>query len=320
MKNKLNIIMLSGILAMILGCGQTQREAEWTKAKVIAENLESPHVLAIDEKNIYFVTGGHLASLDAGTAGVWKLPILGGQPVQLFKGYRKDEKTVFLPDTFVMATDEKYLYFAAGYIYKLSKEGGEPQQITAGTPTKMVLDDENIYWHNFVGEGMAASPVYSISKKGGDVKTITDAVTIIDIAVDKDNFYWAQRDGIYKSPKNGGEKTRHYGATNGSQITGMILDQNSLYVLENDTLLAIPKIGDGIVKITSGVNSVHNFYLDEKNIYFVKNEGSFGTSINKIAKTGGDITKIDSGYFQKYLIGKEKIYISGSKNLYEIAK
>lgn len=313
-------MILTIFLTIVFGCSQTPKDLEWTNAKVLTEKLEDPHLLAVDDKFLYFVTGGHLASLKAGTSGVWKISIEGGQPIQLFKGYQKDEKTVFLPDTFVLAIDKEYVYFAAGYIYRISKEGGEPEQITAGTPTEMVLDEENIYWHNFVGESMPPTPVYSVSKKGGEVKTLTDAVRVIDIAVDQEGFYWAQMDGIYKIGKKSGEKIRVYKAANGSRITGMIIDKDSILLVENNQLFEIPKTGGNAKIITPNINSVHKFFVDERNVYFVINEGSFGTSLNKVSKSGGEVTKIDSGYFNQYLIGKDKIYISDKARIYELAK
>lgn len=321
MKHKLNLIMVvTSLLTMILGCSENAKTPEWTKGKVLAEQLESPSAITTDDNFIYFVTGGHLASLKDGTSGVWKLPIAGGQAISLFKGYQKDEKTVFLPETFVIATDEKFVYFSAGFIYRISKEGGEPEKITAGSPTELVLDDENIYWHNYVGEGMKPTPVYSISKKGGEVKTLTDASTILDIAVDKDFFYWAQPDGIYKMSKKSGEKSLIISPKSGGRIQGMIADQNSLYFVDNGVLFTIPKIGDALVQITLGVNYVHKFYIDDKNIYFVRNEGSFGTSLNKISKNGGDVIKIDSGYIKSFTIGKETIIVSNGSKIYEFAK
>ena len=60
--------------------------------------------------------------------------------------------------------------------------------------------------------------------------------------------------------------------------------------------------------------------LDDKNIYFVKNEGSFGTSLNKVSKNGGDVTKLDSGYLGSFAVGKDKIYVSDGTKIYELAK
>jgi hypothetical protein len=305
---------------MILGCSETAKTPEWTKAKIIAGNLNSPSAVVSDDKFVYFVTGGHLASLKDGTSGLWKVPVAGGPAVSMVKGFQKDEKTVFLPEKFVVATDEKYVYFSAGSIYRILKDGGEPEFITAGSPTELVLDEENIYWHNFVGEGMKPTPVYSISKKGGEPRAITEPATIIDIAVDNEFFYWAQPEGIFKMPKKGGDKTQVVRPQTGGRIQGMITAQNSILYLDNDTLFLTSKNGENPVKITSGVNYVHKFFADDKNIYFVKNEGSFGTSLNRVARNGGEVSKIDSGYINSFSLGKDKIHLSDAGSVYELEK
>lgn len=321
MKHKLNLIIaLSLLLATILGCKETAKTPEWSKAKIFLDNLDHPSVLVTDDKNLYFVTGGTIASLNEGTSGVWKVSLNGGQPVQLFKGYQKDEKTVYIPSTYVITTDEKYVYFSTGTIFRVPKDGGNAEEITAGNPTEMALDDENIYWHDYVGEGMKDVPIFSVSKKGGERKTLTDAANISDIVVDKDFLYWSQADGIYKVSKKGGEKIRVYAAANGKRINAMTADANSLYIIENDTLLQISKDRNSNKIIAEKVNYTNKFYADEANIYFVKNEGSFGTSLNKVSKNGGEIVKIDDGYLASFTAGKDKIFVSDVAKIYEISK
>lgn len=319
MKKLKNYIVLITVFALIISCKE-MKEPEWVKARLIADDLDSPSALHTDDNFIYYVTGGNLASLKAGTSGVWKKSIEGGEPIQLFKGFQKDELTVILPQTFVLTTDEKYLYFAAGNIYRIPKEGGEAKQITPGMPTEMIVDEDNIYWQNFVGEGMNPTPVYSINQNGGEVKVLTDPKIILDIAADKENLYWAQPDGIYKTPKKGGTKSLIITPKNGSRINGMILEQNSIYFLNDNTICMIPKNGDASVELVSNVNIVHKFFADENNLYFVRNEGSFGTSINKIPIKGGNHEKIDSGYIKSYTVGKDKIYVSDSSKIYELLK
>jgi Domain of unknown function (DUF5050) len=316
-------MLLTALLTMVLGCSETAQAPDWAKAKVIADKLDHPSAITTDDKNIYCVTGGTIASLNEGTSGVWKMPIDGGQPVQLFKGYQKDKNTVVLPDTFVLATDEKYVYFSAGYIYRISKDGGEPQQITAGTPTEMVLDNDKIYWHNYVGEGMKPTPIYSVNKNGGEVKTLTDAVNISAIVVDKDFMYWSQSDGIYKTPKNGGEKTKVYSAPASLSINGLIADNENFYFTQGNgknALMKVSKNGGQATKLADEINHVFQFYVDEKFVYFINNEGTFGTSLNKVSKTGGEITKIDSGYLASYTIGKDKLFVTDIAKIYELAK
>ena len=275
-------MVLTALLTMIFGCSETLKTPEWTKAKVIADNLDHPNAITIDDKNIYYITGGTIASLHEGTSGVWKIPLSGGQPVQIFKGYQKDEKIVILPDTFVAATDEKYVYYSTGYICRISKDGGEPEQITAGTPTEMVLDNDRIYWHNFVGEGMKSTPVYSVDKKGGEVKTLTDAVNISAIVVDKDFLYWSQPDGIYKTPKIGGEKTKIY------SVTG---DKNYI---------------DGLI-------------ADNETFYFTQGNGR--NSLMKVSKNGGEVTRFDTGYSSGVIAqSKTLVYFAGLDDIYNFPK
>ncbi len=323
MKNKLTLFMtLTALFTMALGCSQTVETPDWSKAKVIAEKLDHPNAITSDDKNIYFVTGGTVASLNEGTGGVWKMPIGGGQPVQLFKGYKKDEKTAFIPDTFVLATDENYVYFSAGYIFRVLKDGGEPEQITAGTPTEMVLDDENIYWHNYVGEGMKPTPIYSVGKKGGEVKTLTEPANISDIAIDNEFLYWSEPNGIYKISKKGGEKTKVCDSGISKQIRAMTVAKNSIYFVQDDSsLYKLQKEGNGYYLVTQNINSVYKFFIDEENVYFVGNRGSFGTSIRKAQiKLNAENTEVDGGYLASYYIGKDKIYVADISKIYELSK
>lgn len=325
MKNKKTLFMtITALLSIVLGCSQTaETPDEWSKAKILADKLDHPNAITSDNKFIYYVTGGTIASLNEGTSGVWKMPINGGQPVQLFKGYKKDEKTVVLPNSFVMANDENHLYFSADFIYRISKDGGEPEKIAAGKPTEMVLDEDNIYWHNFVGEGMKPTPVYSVSKTSGEIKTLTDSVNISAIAVDNNFLYWTQPDGIYKTPKNGGEKLKVYTAQASQSVVGLIADDESLYFSQGNgknALMKISKQGGESKQIVSVFNHAQEFYSDNSNIYFIQNEGSFGTSLNKVTKTGDKISKIDGGYLANYHIGKDKIYVADISKIYEITK
>ncbi len=321
-KTKLDAAAVAAVLLLAaLGCSESAKTAEWTKAKVLADKLDHPSAITADEKNIYFVTGGTIASLNEGTSGVWKMPISGGPPSLLFKGYKKDENTVILPASFVLATDDKYLYFSAGHIYRVPKDGGDAVQVTAGTPTEMTVDNERIYWHNFVGEGMAATPAYSIAKAGGEVKTMTGAVNISAIAVDDTSLYWAQPDGIYKTPKSGGDPVKVYAAPDKQSISGLAADRESLYFTigsGKNALMKIAKTGGDPVKLIDEINHTHRFFVDDATIYFVKNEGSFGTSVNFMPKNGGPSQKADAGYIASYFAVKEKIYVADISKIYEL--
>ena len=132
MKNNFgaSIISICAVLVLILDCAETKKSPEWQKAKVLAENVDHPSAITSDADFIYYVTGGTIASLNAGTSGVWKMPLAGGEPVQLFKGYKINENSVILPDTFVLAADEKYVYWSSGAIWRTPKTGGAPPFLT----------------------------------------------------------------------------------------------------------------------------------------------------------------------------------------------
>src|SRR5688500_15416149 len=100
MKNWQIILSIGTIIGVILGCAESEKKPQWQKAQIFAENLDHPAAIATDENFIYFVTGGTVASLNEGTSGVWKMPLAGGQAIQLFKGVLINERKAILPDTF----------------------------------------------------------------------------------------------------------------------------------------------------------------------------------------------------------------------------
>lgn len=326
MTRKLNFIMaLSTLLTMVFGCSPTAKAPEWTKAKVLAEKLDHPSAILTDEKNIYYVTGGTIASLNEGTSGLWKMPLEGGQPVQLFKGYKKDEKTVFIPDTYVLATDEKYVYFSAGYIYRIPKDGGEPEQITLGSPTEMVVDDENIYWHNYVGEGMENVPINMVAKKGGPAQSITEKVIVTGFAIDKEYFYFSTPDGVYKLSKKDKTQTKIYTIEKG-QIRQIVADQDFIYTEHwQDPKVQIVKISkkdNSAIPLgqPAYINTTHLMQIDESNLYLMVEKGSFNDYLGKMSKITGEITEIDNGYLASFTVNKNKIYFTDIARIYEIAK
>lgn len=312
------------LLGIILGCGgTTEKKPAWQKAKVLAENLDHPAAIVSDEVFVYYVTGGTIASLNEGTSGVWRKPIAGGEAVQLFKGRYIDNNQVILPDFFVLATDERYVYWSGGAIWRTPKMGGESQKLTTGKPTEWTIDETKIYWHNFGGENAPPTPIYVVDKNGGVAKAFTEPVITSGIVDDKDFVYWAQSNGIFKQAKNGGEKSKVYAPAEKQNVSGLIADKDNFYFTQGDgrnALFKLSKNGGEVVKIAPEINRVHKFYADESNIYFIMNEGTFGTSLGKVSKNGGEVVKIDSGYLKSFTIGKDKIFVTGISNIYELAK
>lgn len=311
------------LLLVILGCSQAQKHPEWQKAKVLAEKLDHPNALTADGEFLYFITGGTIASLNEGTSGVWKMPLAGGQPIQLFKGFKKDDKSVVLPDTFFLAVDEKYVYWSSGTIWRTPKTGGESAPITFGSPTDFALDEERIYWHNFGGENAPPTPIYFADKKGGAAKPLTEPLITSGIVADKEFIYWVQTDGIYKISKTGGEKSKIYSALEKQNLSDLIADTDNFYFTQGDgrnALYKLAKSGGEAVKIAPSINHAHQFFVDEYNIYFVLNESSFSAALVKISKNGGEVTKLDSGHIASMTIGKEKIFVSDVQKIYALEK
>lgn len=325
MKNNFATFLVSAgaFFVSVLGCAESPKAPEWQKAQVLATNLDHPQTVVADGEFIYYITGGTIASLNAGTSGVWKMPLAGGQPIQLFKGRKIDENKAVLPDTFVLATDEKYVYWSSGTIWRTPKTGGESEEITGGMPTEWALDETKIYWHNFGGENAPPTPIYSVEKQGGAAKAVTEPVIASGIVVDTEFLYWAQPDGIYKITKSGGEKVKVYTAPEKQFVSGLIADQDNFYFTlgkGKNVLMKFSKKSGEVIKIASEINHVKHFYTDETHVYFIKNDGLFSSSLNKVSKNGGEITKLDNGNPASYTIGKDKVFVTDIARIFTLEK
>ncbi len=324
MRNDRTLLFAAAIIAALaIACSSVEKKPEWQNSERLAGGLDHPGALTADETNLYYVTGGTIASLHEGTSGVWKMPLAGGTPTQLFKGYQQDEKTIVLPDTFVMASDKKYVYFSANGIYRVPKDGGPAERMTSGMPTEMAVDDDRIYWHNFTGEGMKATPLYSADKKGGEPKAITEAANISAIAIDGQYIYWSQPDGIYRMPKSGGSPAKIFAAPEKEPTYGIAAVADDLYFasgIGSASLMKMSKAGGQPTKVVEGVNTTFAFYVDEKFAYFVRNEGTFGTSVQRVPIGSGPAEKLDDGYIAAYCVAGGRVFASDIANIYRLTK
>lgn len=303
---------------MIWGCGESKPK-QWSNVKSMAEKLDHPNAFATDEKFIYFITGGTVASQQEGTNNVMKMPVSGGAPTILFKGGD------IIPDAEAIALDETYAYFSANGLRKIAKEGGESVLLTkAFIIWEIALDKENVYWMPYVGEGMQPAPIYSVSKNGGTPKAITDPRPSANgLCVDGDFVYWVQTDGIYKTTKQGGQIDKIYNTPGGGgQITSDLKsDAQNFYFLQGSSerdLMKLPKSGGDAKKIAEKVSK---FWTGEDIIVFQRYITSFDVAIYKIGKDGGGETELDkNGYISDLIVGKNKIYLSDIVNIYELNK
>lgn len=311
------IFLMMSLLASLFGCGGNRSTAKsWQKAKPLTEDLDHPNALASDDKFIYFVTGGTVASQHEGTNNVMKMPIGGGAPTVIFKGGD------IIPDAEALALDDEYLYFSADGLRRVAKTGGEATLLTQAFMTsEIVVDKENVYWMPYVGEGMTPAPVYAVAKKGGETKAITDRrPTANGLCVDDKFVYWIQTDGIYKTGKQGGSIEKIYTMPDSDISSDLRNDSDNFYFLhvKSNNLMKLAKSGGEPTLLAKGVA---RFWVGKDEIVFQRWVHSFDMSIYKVDKNGTGETELDTnGYLAGLTIGKDRIFLSDISKIYELAK
>src|SRR6185503_6111440 len=120
-KKLLTPVLASSLLLLaILGCRSTNqpKEPSWTKAKILSDKEDHPSKIVSDGEAVYFVTGGTIASRNAGTNNIKKVLLKDGTVSILVKGGK------IIPDT-TLAVDGKFLYWSAGgNLLRVPKGGG----------------------------------------------------------------------------------------------------------------------------------------------------------------------------------------------------
>lgn len=315
---------LSILLAALLGCKQTVKEPTWTRSKIIASRLDHPSAMTVDDKFIYFVTGGTVASMNAGTNNVMKMPVEGGEPSVIYKGGEK-----YLPDFFVMINDDRFVYWIAGSsLFRLPKAGGEAEIFSDkfGAAVEMVQDGENFYSKNFAGENSPPVPIYVTNKQSRETKPFTPARQGANgLCIDDEFLYWVESAGIFKMPKKGGEVSKIYSPPNGLRVTGLKMDAENFYFAQADSkgaLMKVSKKGGEAIQLAPSINTVKEFELDENNIYFVDNGNYSGPDyyLCKVSKNGGEVVRLDGGYLNQFTVGKNHIYFNDVVTIYSIPK
>ncbi|MFZ0749647.1 MAG: hypothetical protein WAM70_09835 [Pyrinomonadaceae bacterium] len=196
-------IAIGFMLLVLLGCRSTTepKEPGWTKAKVLADNEDHPSKIVSDGEAVYFVTGSAVASMNEGTNNIKKISLSDGTVSILVKGGK------IIPDQ-ALAVDGKFLYWSdGGNILRVPKGGGDSEKIipNAPKPDEIVMDDENIYWLIWTGEGSPPAPIMYAPRNGGEAKQLTPPQPPTSgIALDGDVIYWMTGDGIKRIPKGGG--------------------------------------------------------------------------------------------------------------------
>jgi hypothetical protein len=321
------LLSVMGLLSLIScgggdrgnGSGNISQPKEWQKAKPISgpagtARLDHPKALVTDDKFIYFVTGGTVAGQQEGTNNIMKMPVEGGEPAVLFKGGES------IPSDSSIALDDTYVYFNADGFRRVPKNGGEAVVLSKSVSTwEIILDNENIYWLPFVGEGTPPKPVYSMPKTGGEPKALTDPRIANGLCLDDKFLYWTEPDSIYKIAKTGGTVEKIYSSPNKEVAADLKMDAENFYFLSGISkrdLMRMPKGGGEAVKVAADID---RFWLGENEIVFSRWIGLTDTALFKISKTGAGETELDrSGFIADLVIGKNKIYLSDLVKIFEL--
>lgn len=329
-------LALGLLLLAVLGCRSTNqpKAPSWPKSKVLAANEDHPSKVVADGNSVFFVTGGTVASMNEGTNNIKRISLKDGTVSILVKGGK------LIPDP-ALAFDEKYLYWSdGGNIMRVPKDGGESEKIIAGAPTpdEMVLDDEDIYWLIWGGEGSPPSPVMFAPKKGGEAKRLTPAYSgTSGISIDHDFVYWMTGDGIKKIAKPlkdqpGGEVIEVYHNSSKTPSLGLMQDADNLYFMQmngngHSALMKLAKKSGEVTQLAPSINHTLDFTIDDANVYYyadVPNTGSFGPdALRKVPKGGGESIELDRGSsaWGKYLaVDSKQIYFTDISNVYALAK
>jgi sugar lactone lactonase YvrE len=333
-KSKINAgLALSLLFLAILGCRSiTQPKPSWTKAKVLSDKEDHPSKIVSDGQAVFYVTGGTVASQHEGTNNIKRISLKDGTVTVLVKGGER------IPDS-TLAVDDKFLYWSDGAnIMRVAKdagEGGESEKIIAGAPKpdEMVMDDENIYWLIWGGEGSPPLPVMFAPKKGGEAKKLTPAyLGTSGISIDKDFVYWMTGDGIRKVSKKGGEVTEVYRNSSKSPSLGLMQDADNFYFMQMNSngysaLMKLTKKSGEVNQLAPSINHTLDFIIDDANVYYydyVPHTGSFGPdALRKVPKAGGESIELDQGNsaWAKYLaVDSKQIYFTDISKVYALAK
>ena len=282
-----------------------------------------------DGEAVYFITGGTIASQQAGTNNIRKISLKDGNVSVFVRGGE------IIPDT-TLAIDDKYVYWSdGGSISRVLKGGGSSEKIIpqAPKPDEIVMDGANIYWLIWGGEGSPPSPLMVAPKKGGEAKPLTPRYSgTSGIAIDKDFVYWMTGDGIKKIAKTGGEVMEVYHYSSKSPSLGLRMDADNFYFCQMasngySSLMKLSKKTNELTQLAPSINHTFGFEIDESNVYYfdnVKGQGSFGpVALMKIAKNGGTPIEIDRGEagWVKYLaVDSKQIYFTDISKVYAVAK
>ena len=326
------VVVAIGLLALTaLACRSTNQPApgSWTKAKVLSDKEDHPSRIVTDGESVYFVTGGTVASQHEGTNNIKKISLKDGSVSVFVRGGE------IIPDT-TLAIDDRYVYWSdGGSISRVSKAGGAGEKIIpkAPKPDEILMDDENIYWLIWGGEGSPPEPLMVAPKKGGEAKPLTPKYSgVSGIALDENFVYWMTGDGIKEIRKIGGEVIPISRESSPSPSLGLRMDDSNFYFCQmgsngKSALMRLSRKTGELSQLAPSINHTMDFVVDDRDVYYfdeVKGQGSFGpVALMRVSKNGGTPTEVDRGNagWIKYLaVDAKQIYFTDISKVYAIAK
>ena len=321
-----------GLLALVIfGCRSTNqpKPPSWSKAKILADKEDHPSKIVADNEAIYFVTGGTIASQHEGTNNIKRISLKDGVASILVKG------SELIPEA-SLAIDDKFLYWSdGGNIYCVSKNGGASEKIilSAPQPDQIVMDDRNIYWLVWTGEGSPPQPIMYAAKQGGEAKQLTPPQPpTTGIALDGDFVFFMTGDGLKKVPKQGGPIAEVYRNQSKTPMLGLQQDAENFYFCQmngsgHSALMKLSKHGGEPTQLASSINHTMDFIVADGSVYYfgdVPGMGSFGpVGLRRVTTSGGDSIELDQGNagWVKYLAANAKqIYFTDISRVYGLPK
>ncbi|MBK7392963.1 MAG: hypothetical protein IPI64_06610 [Chloracidobacterium sp.] len=337
LKNSSTGLLLTGaiLFLMALGCGGTQSgpKPEWTKLKKIAgkeQGLSHVSGVVVDDKFAYTTIGGTVADANAGTNGLRKVPLDGGAVTMLDNGEKYPQA-----EQGGIAQDEKYVYWnSGGEIARIGKDNGKREAVATefvGIGIDMVLDTERVYWanHGYYSSStpIKPSPIYSVAKSGGKAEIFVDGqMAPGNIVVDEKFVYWTTPSSIMKQAKTGGTPQVVLQASDKEGIDKLEQDGGDLYFGfrgAGESRWALRKISKagGEPQTIAKTFSLKQFVIDDENIYFFDEEGLSADVLCRVPKSGGEVTKLDTGYASGVMTGgKTKVFLASLDDIYAWGK
>lgn len=325
------VLVFALLLLALLACRSTNqpKAPSWTKGKVLSDNEDHPSKITSDGTSVYFVTGGTVASRQRGTNNIKRVSLADGSVSVLVKGGERYPSST-------LAVDDKYLYWSdGGNILRVEKEGGkgEPVVLRAPQPDEMLLDEANIFWLIWTGEGSPPQPIMYASKTQGAAEQLTPSQPpTTGLCLDGDFIYWMTGRGIRRIPKRGGEVTEFYLNPNKQPSLGLQQDADNFYFCQmnakgHSALMKLNKKSGELTQIAPSINHTMEFVVDETSVYFfdeVPGTGSFGpVALRKVSKQGGEPVTLDQGEggWLKYLaVDSKQIYFTNISKVYALGK